>query len=68
MRLVTKEEFFEAINSGRLNVHPTPTGGYPYTSIWKYLDYGKHGQVFGKSVDVYINGKNGLTRTEYYVS
>lgn len=68
MRQVTKEEFYEAIYSGRLNVHPTPTGPYPYTSVWKFLDYSRYGQVFGKSVGRYINGDNGLTTTDYFLS
>lgn len=68
MRLVTKEEFYEAINSGRLNVHPSPQGNYPYTNIWKFLDYNRYGQTFGKSVGRYVNGVNGLTTTDYYLN
>jgi hypothetical protein len=62
-----KGEFFEAIYSGRLNVHPNPEGTYPYTSVWKYLDYGKYGQVFGKSVGILGEGKS-LPITEYYLN
>jgi hypothetical protein len=68
VRQVTQEEFYEVINSGGLNVHPSIQGDYPYTSLWKFLDYQKYGQVFGKSVGRYINGKNGLTTTDYYLN
>lgn len=67
MRKVTKEEFFRKV--GFLNVHPQiQNGAYPYWSIWKSLDYRDNGKVFGKTVDVYTNGQNGLTHTEYYLN
>jgi hypothetical protein len=33
---VTKEQFFAVINE--LNVHPRPTGKYPYVSQWEMQD------------------------------
>lgn len=36
MRQVTRDEFFVAINP--LNVHPDPTGRYPYTTEWRMQD------------------------------
>lgn len=63
MRQVTKEEFYRKV--GPLNVHPSPTGSYPYTSEWKYLDYSKHGQLFGKSVG---RQDGGNTVTDYYIA
>lgn len=67
MRKVTQEEFYRKI--GPLNVHPQiQNGGFPYWSLWKSLDYRDSGKVIGKTVDVYANGKNGLTVTEYYLS
>lgn len=67
MRQVTKDEFFRVIYSGGLNVHPTPEGNYPYTSVWKYLSHGNYGQVFGKSVGVIPEDK-ALAITEYYLN
>jgi hypothetical protein len=63
MRKVTQDEFYAHI--GPLDVHPSiRPGPWPYTSDWKL----RSGLIVGKSVAVYINGKNGLTRNEYYLS
>lgn len=35
MREVSKEEFFEAIRAGNLNVHPSPE---KFETIWRFLD------------------------------
>lgn len=43
---VTQEEFFKVM--GPLNVHPTPTGDYPYLSIWKDQ---RTGAELGRSQD-----------------
>jgi len=66
MRKVTTEEFYRKI--GPLNVHPQIQGSWPYTSLWKLIDHRENGRVVGKSVDVFQNGVNGLTRTEYYLN
>lgn len=66
MRKVTTEEFYRKV--GPLNVHPQIQGSWPYTSLWKLLGYSDNGRVVGKSVDVFDNGKNGLTHTEYYLN
>lgn len=65
MRKVTQDEFFKAI--GNKNVHPKIQGSYPYTSIWRGLDYATMDTVYGKTVDVYKNGVNGLTEKEYWL-
>jgi hypothetical protein len=44
-REVSRDEFFEVIN--KLDVHPTPIGRYPYTSLFKMRD----GRVVAKIVD-----------------
>jgi hypothetical protein len=67
MMKVTKEEFYRKI--GPLNVRPQiQNGNFPYWSLWKSLGYRDHGKVVGKTVDVYANGVNGLTVTEYYLN
>lgn len=65
MTPTTKDEFFKRINEGKLNVHPDPQGSYPYTTIWKFLDYDKRGQVFGKSVG---RIENGLEVQDYFLA
>lgn len=57
-REVTKEEFFRVI--GPQNVHPTPEGKYPYTSIYKTPS----GRERGKSVGYIPEGK-GLPEHRY---
>lgn len=47
MKKVTKKHFYETIYKQNLNVHPTPTGNWPFKMIWKYLGYDKYGQTFG---------------------
>lgn len=64
MRKVTKDEFYEAIYSGRLNVHPHVATRYPYTSVWKYLD-NSFKTPFGKTVDKEVGG---MTVTDYYIN
>ena len=65
MRKVTQQEFYLAI--GNKNVHPQIQGKYPYTSLWKGLEYQTRDTVYGKTVDVFKNGVNGLTETEYWL-
>jgi hypothetical protein len=66
MRKVTGEEFYRKI--GPLNVHPQIQGSWPYTSLWKLTGHSDSGRIVGKSVDVFTNGVNGLTHTEYYLN
>ncbi len=66
MRKVTSEEFYRKV--GHLNVHPQIQGSWPYTSLWKLQGYQDAGRVVGKTVDVFKNGLNGLTRKEYYIN
>ena len=58
---VTKKVFFESV--GRRNVHPTPEGAYPYTTLWKTPD----GHEVGKSEDYHPKGNNGVIASRYYV-
>jgi len=44
-REVTKDEFYAAMNQ---NVHPTPVGKYPYTSIFKTPDGREVGRIDGQ--------------------
>ncbi len=60
MEKVTKDIFYKEI--GALNVQVSVRGDYPYTCIFSL----KNGTVKGKTVDKYINGKNGLITTDYY--
>ncbi len=57
---VTKDEFYAAM--GRMDVHPQPVGPYPYTSLFKT----KSGEVLGKAVDYFPEGK-ALYETRYYL-
>lgn len=60
MNEVTKEQFFAAINL--LNVHPSPEGRWPYTSVFKT----PYGEAKGKIVD-YLPEGSGLTKSRYYL-
>lgn len=60
MREVTKDEFFADI--GKRNVHPTPTGDWPYTSIFKTPE----GHERGRIVD-YLPEGQALTASRYYL-
>jgi hypothetical protein len=48
-REVTKDEFFNAI--GPKNVHPTPEGKYPYTSVFYDPNRREHGRIVGELKD-----------------
>lgn len=47
---VSMDRFFEFVNPK--DVHPYPTGKWPYTSLWKT----RGGQVVAKSVDIVPEG------------
>lgn len=48
---VTRKEFFQKI--GKLDVHPSIVGSYPYTAIWKTPS----GVERGKTVDYIPEGR-----------
>jgi hypothetical protein len=54
---VSKERFFDAI--GRLDVHPTPQGSWPYLSEWKTPS----GQIRGYSKA----SKHGTEKTKFFL-
>lgn len=56
---VTRDKFFAHIKP--LDVHPSPQGKYPYTSIWR----SRAGQARGKTVDFFENGTAGNVKTLY---
>lgn len=60
---VSKEEFFDAINKGKLDVHPTIVSSFPYTSLWKFQRTMSRA-VFGKTVDS-VDG--GTIKTSYFI-
>lgn len=59
-REVTKDEFYRAI--GPQDVHPSPQGRWPYTSLFKT----RAGVVRGKAEDYKPEG-SGLTKTRYWL-
>lgn len=59
-REVSKDEFYRVM--GPLNVTPSPTGAWPYTSLFKT----PRGNVVGKSVG-YIPEGSALSATRYYL-
>ena len=57
-REVSESEFYGAMNP--LDVHPYPTGDYPYTMMWRLRDQ----QIVGQSIDYRPDG-SGLLQTRY---
>lgn len=53
---VSREAFFDEM--GPKDVHPTPTGNWPYTSLWKT----RAGHVVGKTVN-YLEPGNPFPKT-----
>ena len=65
-REITQEEFFNTV--GKLDVHPTPTGTWPYLSVWKH----RCGRIAGWSKSSSDYSKKNLDekhrpRSRYYV-
>lgn len=57
MTEVTKDVFYKTI--GRLNVHPSVQGPYPYTSIFRTIDGIERGRV--------IDSEDGGTKKSRYL-
>lgn len=49
-REVTHDEFWAAVMSTPHNVHPTPEGAYPYTSVFNVISGTLRGREFGRIV------------------
>ncbi len=64
MKQVSKDQFFSAIYKGKLNVHPSIRGNFPYTSVWMFLN-NPRGAPFGKSVD---RVEGGVIKTDYFIN
>lgn len=64
MRQVTEKEFWDAVRRTPKNVHPTPTGKYPYTSI--FYDQSNRAE-FGRIVNELIDGKYPEVTTHFLV-
>lgn len=60
MREVSCDEFYEAI--GTQNVHPWPTGLYPYKTLFRT----QSGEVRGVAEGYFVEG-SGLARTRYWI-
>lgn len=56
MKEIDKKAFWDGIYNGHLNVHPTPTGNFPYMSIFK----SPAGREYGRIVSGYEYAKNPL--------
>lgn len=63
MKEVTKEGFYNSIKPKDAVV--SVQGDFPYTSIFSLRNNHK---ILGKAVDSYMNGKNGLIKTTYYLN
>lgn len=63
MTEATREQFFDAITSRGLDVHPEIVSRFPYTSIWRFIRMpGK--PIYGKTVDRLERGR---IRTSYFL-
>lgn len=47
---VTRDEFFAALWKEKRDIHPTPTGNWPYTSVFKLQKLG--GVEWGRIVPI----------------
>ncbi len=64
LKEVTKEQFWTGVMSCKRNIHPTPTGNYPYTSIFKTLDTQQ--KEFGRIVPVVRPGMHRSFYDEHF--
>ena len=54
MKNVTDAQFWDTVMTGRLNVHPSIVGNYPYTSVFKFPNGREHGRI----VNIREDGRN----------
>lgn len=66
MTKVTDKQFFEALYADSRDIMPGIVSGFPYRSEWRDQKTISR-ELFGITQDVYRNGRNGLTDTEYYL-
>lgn len=62
MQQVSKEVFWNLIKNRDIVLKTV--GEYPYTTEYK----SRSGTLVGKSVDSFVNGKNGMTKNEKFIN
>ena len=61
LQQVTEEQFYGIIYSQGFNVHPTPEGKWPYTSIFNFPS----GKEFGRHMEELTDGHHPVKSTYF---